>query len=99
MPKPMTASGSTSGQLGYLVQTAQQYIEQHSSITEQQLNQGGYQIYTTFDKNQVAELSSSVAKMRKQHLDPKQPAGGPQRTGRGLLRRPGHRGDRRPVRR
>ncbi|WP_179381907.1 transglycosylase domain-containing protein [Streptomyces sp. SA15] len=71
VPKPMTASGSTSGQLGYLVQTAQQYVEQHSSITEQQLNQGGYQIYTTFDKNQVAELSSSVAKMRKQHLDPK----------------------------
>ncbi|WP_262505152.1 transglycosylase domain-containing protein [Streptomyces sp. TRM68367] len=71
VPKPMTASGSTSGQVGYLVQIAQQYVEQHSSITDQQLNQGGYQIYTTFDKHQVAELSASVARMRKQHLDPK----------------------------
>ncbi|MGW0609075.1 transglycosylase domain-containing protein [Streptomyces sp. NPDC002788] len=71
VPKPMTASGSMSGQVGYLVQIAEQYVEQHSSVTDQQLNQGGYQIYTTFDKHQVAELSASVARMRGQHLDPK----------------------------
>jgi membrane peptidoglycan carboxypeptidase len=70
-PKPMTTtSKSVSGQTGYLVQAAEQYVEQHSSITDQQLNQGGYQIYTTFDKHKVAELSTSVAKMRRQHLDP-----------------------------
>ncbi|WP_338776013.1 transglycosylase domain-containing protein [Streptomyces sp. DG1A-41] len=71
VPKPMSRSGSLSGQVGYLVQTAEQYVEQHSSLTEQQLNQGGYQIHTTFDRHQVAELSSSVARMRGQHLDPK----------------------------
>ncbi|MGW0476294.1 transglycosylase domain-containing protein [Streptomyces coeruleorubidus] len=68
-PKPMRAQGSMSGQVGYLVQTAEQYVEQHSSITDQELNQGGYQVYTTLDKHKVAELGASVAKMRKQHLD------------------------------
>ncbi|MEU0196445.1 transglycosylase domain-containing protein [Streptomyces afghaniensis] len=71
VPKPMTHSGSLSGQVGYLVQIAQQYVEQHSSLTDQQLNQGGYQIHTTFDRHQVAELSASVARMRGQHLDPR----------------------------
>ncbi|MDQ0752959.1 membrane peptidoglycan carboxypeptidase [Streptomyces africanus] len=71
VPKPMTHSGSLNGQVGYLVQIAQQYVEQHSSLTDQQLNQGGYQIYTTFDRHQVAELSASVASMRKQHLNPR----------------------------
>ncbi|GGX29541.1 penicillin-binding protein [Streptomyces lomondensis] len=69
-PEPMRGRGSMGGQIGYLVQTAEQYVEQHSSISDQELNQGGYQIYTTFDKHRVAELSASVAAMRKQHLDP-----------------------------
>ncbi|MFI6850908.1 transglycosylase domain-containing protein [Streptomyces sp. NPDC050416] len=69
-PQPMHGRGSMGGQVGYLVQTAEQYVEQHSSVTDQGLNQGGYQIYTTFDKDKVAELSASVAKMGKQHLDP-----------------------------
>ena len=74
-PKPMRAQGSVSGQVGYLTQIAEQYVEQHSSISDQELNQGGYQIYTTFDKHKVAELSASVTKMRTQHLDPsKHPA-------------------------
>ncbi|MBC9729633.1 transglycosylase domain-containing protein [Streptomyces sp. TRM68367] len=70
VPKPMRDRGSTSGQVGYLTQAAEQYVEQHSSITDQELHQGGYQIYTTFDKHKVTELSASVARMRKQHLHP-----------------------------
>jgi membrane peptidoglycan carboxypeptidase len=73
-PNPMRAQGSMSGQVGYLTQLAGQYVEQHAHITDQALNQGGYQIYTTFDKHKVAELSASVAKMRKQHLDSNRPA-------------------------
>ncbi|MER6711276.1 MULTISPECIES: transglycosylase domain-containing protein [unclassified Streptomyces] len=69
-PGPMRGRNSMGGQIGYLVQTAEQYVEQHSSITDEQLNEGGYQIHTTFDKHDVAALSSSVAAMRKQHLDP-----------------------------
>ncbi|GAB2756226.1 transglycosylase domain-containing protein [Streptomyces bullii] len=70
VPRPMRAQGSMGGQVGYLVQIAEQYVEQHSSLSDQELNQGGYQIYTTFDKRKVAELSASVANMRKRRLDP-----------------------------
>ncbi|WP_233273221.1 transglycosylase domain-containing protein [Streptomyces broussonetiae] len=70
-PKPYTPSAGMSGQTGYLVQTAEQYVEAHSSLTEQQLGHGGYQIYTTFDKKKVNALSASVAAMEKKHLDPK----------------------------
>ncbi|WP_369386632.1 transglycosylase domain-containing protein [Streptomyces sp. CG1] len=70
-PKPYTPSAGMSGQTGYLVQTAAKYVEAHSSITDQQLGHGGYQIYTTFDKKKVNALSASVAAMESKHLDPK----------------------------
>ncbi|KUN09311.1 hypothetical protein AQI95_05655 [Streptomyces yokosukanensis] len=70
-PKPYTPSGGMAGQTGYLVDTAQKYVEAHSSLTDQQLGHGGYQIYTTFDKKRVNALSASVAAMEKKHLDPK----------------------------
>ncbi|MBP2047802.1 membrane peptidoglycan carboxypeptidase [Streptomyces griseochromogenes] len=70
-PKPYTPSAGMSGQTGYLVDTAMKYVEAHSSITDQQLGHGGYQIYTTFDRRKVNALSASVAAMEKKHLDPK----------------------------
>ncbi len=70
-PKPIESGGSMAGQTGYLVTLAEQYVESHDHLTDQQLNQGGYQIYTTFDKAKVNELSASVAKMEKAHLNPK----------------------------
>ncbi|MER5543896.1 transglycosylase domain-containing protein [Streptomyces sp. NPDC002589] len=70
-PKPYTPSAGMSGQTGYLVQTAEKYVEAHSSLTDQQLGHGGYQIYTTFDKKKVKALSASVAAMERKHLDPK----------------------------
>ncbi|MEU7305966.1 transglycosylase domain-containing protein [Streptomyces sp. NPDC007206] len=69
-PKPYTPSAGMSGQTGYLVDTAKKYVEAHSSISEQQLGRGGYQIYTTFDKKKVNALSASVAAMEKKHLAP-----------------------------
>ncbi|WBO68605.1 transglycosylase domain-containing protein [Streptomyces camelliae] len=68
-PKPYAPSAGMSGQTGYLVQTAEKYVEAHSSLTDQQLGHGGYQIYTTFDKKKVNALSASVAAMEKKHLD------------------------------
>ncbi|WP_225094573.1 transglycosylase domain-containing protein [Streptomyces sp. CoH27] len=68
-PKPYAPSAGMSGQTGYLVQTAEKYVEAHSSLTDQQLGHGGYQIYTTFDKKKVNALSASVAQMEKKHLD------------------------------
>ncbi|MGW1160873.1 transglycosylase domain-containing protein [Streptomyces sp. NPDC002513] len=69
-PKPYTPSAGMSGQTGYLVQTAEKYVEAHTSLTDQQLGHGGYQIYTTFDKKKVNALSASVAAMEQKHLDP-----------------------------
>ncbi|MCQ4079603.1 penicillin-binding protein [Streptomyces sp. RB6PN25] len=69
-PKPMATDSGMSGQVGYLVDAATKYVESHANITDQQFNKGGYQIYTTFDKNKVSELSTAVAKMSKNHLDP-----------------------------
>ncbi|MFJ9542457.1 transglycosylase domain-containing protein [Streptomyces sp. NPDC101225] len=70
-PKPFTPSAGMSGQTGYLVDAAKKYTEAHSSLTDQQLGHGGYQIYTTFDKKKVKALSASVAAMEHKHLDPK----------------------------
>ncbi|MGW5258030.1 transglycosylase domain-containing protein [Streptomyces sp. NPDC004012] len=70
-PKPYSPSAGMSGQTGYLVQTAEKYVEAHTSLTDQQLGHGGYQIYTTFDKKKVTALSASVAAMENKHLDPK----------------------------
>ncbi|WP_240509840.1 transglycosylase domain-containing protein [Streptomyces malaysiense] len=70
-PKPYSPSAGMSGQTGYLMQTAEKYVEAHTSLTDQQLGRGGYQIYTTFDKKRVKALSASVAAMQKKHLDPK----------------------------
>ncbi|MER6328437.1 transglycosylase domain-containing protein [Streptomyces sp. NPDC001034] len=69
-PKPYTPSAGMSGQTGYLVDAAKKYVQAHSSLTDQQLGHGGYQIYTTFDKKKVNALSASVAAMEKKHLDP-----------------------------
>lgn len=72
-PTPVATStnGAMTGQVGYLVKTAGDYVKTHLNINDQQFNNGGYQIHTTFDKNKVNELAASVDKMTKQHLDPK----------------------------
>jgi membrane peptidoglycan carboxypeptidase len=64
-----------SGQIGYLVDLANSYVVTHSKetgITEDKLRQGGYSIYTTFDKNKVKELESAVTKVRKANIKPKE---------------------------
>ncbi|MEU6174326.1 transglycosylase domain-containing protein [Streptantibioticus parmotrematis] len=70
-PKPAPVANGMSGQVGYLAQLAESYVEQHAHITDQQFNQGGYTIRTTFDKKKVNELSAAVAAMEKKNLNPK----------------------------
>ncbi|WP_078964788.1 transglycosylase domain-containing protein [Streptomyces aureocirculatus] len=62
-----------SGQIGYLVSLAKAYVINTSDgkITASQLEQGGYEIHTTFDKKKVAQLEKAVQKVRKAKLDPK----------------------------
>ncbi|MXM65644.1 penicillin-binding protein [Streptomyces sp. HUCO-GS316] len=60
-----------SGQIGYLVDLAKGYLVNNTDITAEALQQGGYSIYTTFDKKKVNELEDAVRKVRKANIDPK----------------------------
>ncbi|MEV8586876.1 transglycosylase domain-containing protein [Streptomyces sp. NPDC051180] len=59
------------GQIGYLVRTANANIKTQFGISVQDLERGGYEIFTTFDKNKVAKLEKSVQKIIDKHIDPK----------------------------
>jgi membrane peptidoglycan carboxypeptidase len=62
-----------SGQIGYLVDLAKAYIVNNSEetgITADDLEKGGYSIYTTFDKKKVEELEKSVKKVYKKNIKP-----------------------------
>ncbi|MGF1429138.1 transglycosylase domain-containing protein [Kitasatospora sp. LaBMicrA B282] len=48
------------GQTGYLVDMAKQYVIAHTNITDAQFDLGGYQIYTTFEKPKEAALTAAV---------------------------------------
>ncbi|MQY35813.1 Monofunctional biosynthetic peptidoglycan transglycosylase [Streptomyces sp. RB17] len=64
-----------SGQIGYLVDLAKSYLVNNSDktgITADKLQQGGYRIYTTFDKKKVKELETAVTNVQKANIKPKQ---------------------------
>jgi membrane peptidoglycan carboxypeptidase len=67
--KPKTSS--LSGQTGYLIDIAKEYVAKKTGLTPEQLEQGGYRIHTTFDKKKVAELEAAVKKTQKSFLDVK----------------------------
>ncbi|NEB04622.1 transglycosylase domain-containing protein [Streptomyces sp. SID13726] len=59
------------GQVGYLVDLAKAYLINNDIISADKLQQGGYSIYTTFDKKKVSELEAAVTKVRKENIDAK----------------------------
>ncbi|MGV9941733.1 transglycosylase domain-containing protein [Streptomyces sp. NPDC003401] len=64
-----------SGQTGYLVDLANGYVITHSKetgITQDKLQQGGYSIYTTFDRNKVKQLEKAVSAVQKANIKPKE---------------------------
>lgn len=64
-----------SGQIGYLVDLVNASLirdSEKTGITESKLRQGGYSIYTTFDKKKVDELEKSVKKVQKANIKPKE---------------------------
>ncbi|WP_046727597.1 transglycosylase domain-containing protein [Streptomyces humi] len=71
LPQGRKAIKGMTGQISYLADTAKKYVLAHSNITETQFDQGGFQIYTTFDKDKVNALSAAVQKIQKARLDPK----------------------------
>ncbi|MFF4137782.1 transglycosylase domain-containing protein [Streptomyces mirabilis] len=70
-PMPKKQTSSLSGQTGYLVDIAKEYVAKQAGITPEQLEKGGYRIYTTFDKKKVAELEKAVKATKKSFLDTK----------------------------
>lgn len=70
-PQGRKAVKGMTGQVSYLVDTAKRYVLKNSDITEAQFDQGGYQIYTTFEKDKVEALAKAVKKVEKEKLDPK----------------------------
>ncbi|MFC5145348.1 transglycosylase domain-containing protein [Streptomyces aureoversilis] len=66
-PKPAT---NRAGQIGYLTDLADNYVVAHSGISKTQLDRGGYQIYTTFDRDKVNALAKSVEEVRKANIKP-----------------------------
>ncbi|MEU2618766.1 transglycosylase domain-containing protein [Streptomyces sp. NPDC007157] len=71
LPQGRKATKGMTGQISYLADTAKKYVLSHSHVTEAQFDKGGFQIYTTFQKNKVNALSAAVEKVQKARLDPK----------------------------
>ncbi|MGW7238805.1 transglycosylase domain-containing protein [Streptomyces sp. NPDC054804] len=71
LPQGRKATKGMTGQISYLADTAKKYVLSHSKITEAQFDKGGFQIYTTFQKDKVNALSAAVEKVQKARLDPK----------------------------
>ncbi|KUN83878.1 penicillin-binding protein [Streptomyces bungoensis] len=70
-PQGRKATKGMTGQISYLVDTAKKYVLNHSQITEQEFDKGGFQVYTTFEKKKVDALSAAVKKIQKARLHPK----------------------------
>ncbi|WP_458575926.1 transglycosylase domain-containing protein [Streptomyces sp. ALB3] len=55
---------STGEQSDYLVELATQYAKKTAHISDKDFDRGGYQIYTTFDKKRVDQLTQAVGTAR-----------------------------------
>ncbi|MEU5214805.1 transglycosylase domain-containing protein [Streptomyces sp. NPDC020807] len=62
------------GQIGYLVSTAKaNFINSNTAgVTAKELELGGYEIHTTFDKKKVNALAASVKKVYDENIDPEE---------------------------
>ncbi|MEU9474299.1 transglycosylase domain-containing protein [Streptomyces sp. NPDC048191] len=68
------SNGQLGGQIGYLVDLAKAYLVNNPAthISADDLQKGGYQIYTTFDKKKVNALEAAVKNVQKTNIKPKQ---------------------------
>jgi membrane peptidoglycan carboxypeptidase len=69
-PQGLKATKGMTGQVSYLVDTAKKYVLNHSDVTQTEFDKGGFQIYTTFEKDKVNALAKAVKKTEKERLDP-----------------------------
>ncbi|MFD9426310.1 MULTISPECIES: transglycosylase domain-containing protein [unclassified Streptomyces] len=73
MPKKPKKNAQLGGQIGYLVDLSKKYFINNSSpkVDAEDLDLGGYEIHTTFEKDKVDALSAAVEKVYKAKIDPK----------------------------
>ncbi|WP_432195692.1 transglycosylase domain-containing protein [Streptomyces sp. bgisy027] len=64
-------SSNLSGQSGYLIDIAKEYVAKKAGLSPEDLEKGGYRIYTTFDKEKVNQMAAAVEKTRKSFLNTK----------------------------
>ncbi|MDK1475030.1 transglycosylase domain-containing protein [Streptomyces sp. 549] len=71
-PEPIERrdQNSKTGQVGYLMAVAKAEVLRKTSIERKQLDRGGYQIHTTFDRKKVEQMEKSVNKVREANLKP-----------------------------
>ncbi|MFH9752708.1 MULTISPECIES: transglycosylase domain-containing protein [Streptomyces] len=74
MPLPPKKDAKLGGQTGYLVDLAKKYFLANNDrgIDAKQLELGGYEIHTTFQKKRVQELEAAVNKVYKAKIRPKE---------------------------
>ncbi|WP_457033093.1 transglycosylase domain-containing protein [Kitasatospora sp. P5_F3] len=71
MPVGKKPLANMNGQVSYMVEVTNKYLlAKDKKIDATALAKGGYQIYTTFDKNKVAALAKSVEDFQKDVLNP-----------------------------
>ncbi|MFF5334459.1 transglycosylase domain-containing protein [Streptomyces sp. NPDC013181] len=71
MPDKPKRNAQLGGQIGYLVNMANAEVINNTKITKDMLDQGGYEIHTTFDKKKVNQLSKAVKRVYDENIDPK----------------------------
>ncbi|MFC8093511.1 transglycosylase domain-containing protein [Streptomyces sp. NPDC057301] len=60
VPRRQTLATSLGGQTGYLVDLARRYVKKRTGLTDTELDRGGHQIHTTFEKDAMRRLGRSV---------------------------------------
>ncbi|TDC20914.1 penicillin-binding protein [Streptomyces sp. 8K308] len=67
---PPTRAMVKAGQIGYLTELADHYLISQGIATEDELNGGGYQIWTTFDETMVEQMQQAVQQVSRENLAP-----------------------------
>ncbi len=65
-PKLVKRKSTFDGQVGYLVDIAKKEAADKLGMSPDELDKGGYKIYTTFSKKKVQAMEKAVAKTRKE---------------------------------
>ncbi|HCA84647.1 MAG TPA: penicillin-binding protein, partial [Streptomyces sp.] len=73
-PKPQAPQPATNkaGQIGYLTDLADNFFVNNSKVSRAELDLGGYEIHTTFDKKKMGQLEDAVKKVTEKNLKPKE---------------------------